>query len=260
MAAEAPRVWVTRPAERADELCRLLSAAGCRVVQQPLLEIQMPDSLPAEQRTMLLELDRYQHVIFVSLSAIEHGMTQIENYWPQLPVGIHWYTVGAASAHRLSQWGLDVLQPVDAMTSEGLLALPSLVNPRDERVLLVRGEGGRTLLADTLVERGALVDELACYRRAAPSLESGELDARVGLSTLDAILITSAEGLANLVRLLTPEETNNVSSKMLVVPSSRVARHARESGFTRIVTADNATDLAMLAALQGALADPETTT
>ena len=40
---------------------------------------------------------------------------------------------------------------------------------RGKRVLIFRGDGGREQLGDTLAARGALVDYVACYRRAKPA-------------------------------------------------------------------------------------------
>jgi len=135
------------------------------------------------------------------------------------------------------------------MTSEGLLALPQLQDLTGQRVLLVKGEGGRQALATRLFERGAAVEELACYRRAAPSLGSGELAQKLDQWDIGLIMISSGEGLANLLALLSPAETTKFSYITLLVPSARVAEMALAAGFGRVITAENASDSAMLRAL-----------
>ena len=63
-------------------------------------------------------------------------------------------------------------------------------------------------------------------------------------------MISSGEGLENLRVLLSPAETTNFKHLCMIVPSLRVARMAREAGFDQVVTAENASDAAMLCALE----------
>jgi uroporphyrinogen-III synthase len=199
---------------------------------------------------MVLDLDHYQHIIFISANAVHFGMAVVTDHWPQLPVGINWYAVGDATARGLERFDIQAVTPGSDMTSEGLLSLPYLRNIEGQRVLIVKGEGGRHTLRTELLRRGALVDELACYRRGLPELAAGALAQRIAQWQIDLILISSGEGLANLLLLLSPAETTKLKAIDLIVPSQRVAEMARDAGFGRIVTAENASDVAMLRALQ----------
>lgn len=245
------RVLVTRPAGRSsDALCAALERAGFEAFSQPLLQLDPIPELSGEQRSLLLDLERYQHVIFISANAVRFGMDRIEEYWPQIPVGVSWYAIGDATAEQLAGFGIEAVTPGTAMTSEGLLALPGLLDVRDERVLIVKGEGGRETLRNELSGRGARVDELACYRRSPPKVSAGELAGKLSAWDIGVILISSGEGLANLQVLLTPAETSKLKPMALVVPSERVACLARDAGFDQVVTAENASDTAMLHALE----------
>jgi uroporphyrinogen-III synthase len=240
------RVLVTRPRGQAERLSAGLEALGCTVHRQPLLELQpVPRLLPA-QRQQLVDLDLYQHVIFVSANAVRFGMACIEDYWPQLPVAINWYAVGESTAAHLRDFGIEAITPGAQMTSEGLLALPALQRVTEQRILIIKGEGGRTILREGLERRGARVDDLACYRRCCPRLAPGELAAKFDRWRIQAMLISSGEGFTNLQALLSPEETTKFRDICLIVPSERVSRMAREAGYARVVTAENASDGAML--------------
>ena len=241
---------VTRPAGQETALCRAAAAAGFVAHSQPLLELSALPSLSPDQHEHLLKLDRYRHIVFVSGNAVRFGMAWIEALWPRLPEGINWYAVGEATAGLLRAHGVEVFTPGDEMTSEGLLALPRLQGVAGDRVLIVKGEGGRSTLRDELSRRGARVDELACYRRSCPGLAPGELAGRLRRWGVGIILLSSGEGLANLLALLAPEEFSKLRHVALIVPSARVADAARQAGFDHIVTADNASDAAMLAALE----------
>lgn len=248
--ASRPVVLVTRPEGQAAELVAAVAAAGYPVHSQPLLELQALRGLSSVQRQLVMDLDRYRHVIFISGNAVRHGMGYIENYWPQLPVGLCWYAIGKATAALLRQHGVPAVTPAGDMTSEALLAEPDLKAVDGERVLIIKGEGGRATLREELERRGAQVDELACYRRACPDLADGELSRRLSRWGIRLILISSGEGLANMLALLSPEETTKFTGITLIVPSERVARMAREAGFDRVVTAENASDDAMMRALE----------
>jgi uroporphyrinogen-III synthase len=246
------RVLITRPeGDAADASRALLESAGYEVYSQPLLDVEGIAELPAPQRGFLRELDSYRHVIFISTNAVKYGMACVAEFWPQFPEGLDWYAVGAATAAALAAFGIVAATPGAAdMTSEGLLALPGLQDVDGARVLIVKGEGGREALQRELVRRGARVDELACYRRGPPRVAAGELAGNLSRWGIEVALVTSGESLANLQLLLTPAETSKLKHMALIVPSERVARQAQEAGFDQVVTASNASDTAMLYALQ----------
>lgn len=219
------------------------------MVQLPLLALEPLRPLPASQRQLVLDLDLYQHIIFVSANAVRYGMEVIEDYWPQLPTGLHWYAVGKSTAKALASWGVRARTPGRQMTSEGLLKLPGLLSPRGERVLLVKGEGGRGTLAEVLGRRGARVDALRCYRRGPSGVSAETLFSTLEHGPVSVILISSGEGLSQLLALPGVAESTSLRDMTLVLPSDRVAEQAAEAGFEQRVVAENASDEAMLQAL-----------
>lgn len=250
--SEAPlqgrRILITRPAGRADALRAALAAAGAEVTHLPLLTItplsETADAAAcARLRQLILELDRYQRVIAASVNAVEQGFEWIVRYWPQLPVGIRWYGIGAATAAALAAEGVAVAAaPTASMTSEALLAEPDFAALAGERVLILRGIGGRGLLAETLTARGARVDFAECYHRGPPALDASA-QAELSSSAFDAVSLNSGETLAHFAA------ATAVRSVPIVVPSQRVADAARELGFGYVATAANAGDDATVAAL-----------
>lgn len=243
-------VLVTRPEGQGDALCAGLETLGLRAYQQPLLTLEPLESLSPASRQHLLDLDLYQHIVFISANAVRYGLDCIDDYWPQLPVGQNWYAIGASTAALLAERGLSPITPGDQMSSEGLLAVAELARVEGERVLIVKGEGGRETLRNKLTQRGAKVDELACYRRGCPSLPPGQLAANLSHWGIQLILISSGEGLRNLMALLSKEESTKFRDIGLVVPSLRVEKMAKEAGFTRVYRTPNASDGAVLAFLQ----------
>ncbi|MEH6585086.1 MAG: uroporphyrinogen-III synthase [Halioglobus sp.] len=244
-------VLVTRPTGQADAIVRALKEAGFDPVHhQPMLELAALGELAPRQRQHILDLDLYQHIIFISANAVRFGLERIDDGWPQLPEGINWYAIGGSTAALLEGRGLRPISPAEQMNSEGLLALAELKSVAGQRVLIVKGLGGRETLREALSQRGANVDELACYQRSCPSMAPGELAKLLSLKAVDVVMISSGEGLHNMLTLLSDKESTKFRDIGLVVPSPRVATLAQQAGFNNVVTAANASDAAMLQALQ----------
>ena len=248
MSADHP-VCITRPAAQAEVLIDALARVGIVAISQPLLAIESLPQIPAPVRSRVLALDEYQHIIFVSLNAVHFGMELINDYWPQLPQGLHWYSVGSATAAALEDFGVEVTFPPRQMSSEGLLQMHALQSVTGDNVLIVRGEGGRTTLRETLLARGARVDDLPCYRRTCPVYTPGSFLAALEKSAVRLLVITSSEGLVNLLALLSPEETTNLQLRTLLVSSERVAEQAAEAGFKDVRIARNASAAAIVDAV-----------
>ncbi|MBA6413283.1 uroporphyrinogen-III synthase [Parahaliea sp. F7430] len=246
----AKAVLITRPEGQGAALGKAVEALGLEAVYQPVIELEPYAELPAEQHSLIQDLDYYQHIIFVSSNAVRFAMPWLENQWPQWPVGINWYAVGSGTARELKRYGLEPLTPGIEMTSEGLLKLAPLSEPQGDRVLIVKGDGGREFLRETLEQRGAQVDRFFCYRRKAVQLPPQGLANLLDRAQVGVVLISSGEGLGNFLALLSPAETTKLWAVTLVLPSQRVAAVAQEAGFKHLIVADNASDEAMLRALK----------
>jgi len=172
---EGKRIWLTRPEGQAENLSTQLQEAGAKIESMPMLAIQ-PLAIDEVIKKKVLDLDRYDAVFFISTNAARLGMEVIHNYWPQFPVQLKLYAVGPTTAGVLEEFGLTVEYPEGRMSSEALLELDSLKQVANKKALIVRGVGGRELLATDLRERGAQVDYLEIYRRECPAYKTGELD------------------------------------------------------------------------------------
>jgi uroporphyrinogen-III synthase len=115
-----------------------------------------------------------------------------------------------------------------------------------QRILIVRGEGGRDELADTLSERGADVQYLNVYKRIIPSTNNAHVIALLEQHQLDVITATSGEVLQNLLIMLDAAHHQPLFSLPLIVVSDRIKQLATELGFKRIAVADSPSDEAIL--------------
>jgi len=216
------RILVTRPRELAGELAGLIANAGGEAVIYPAIEI-LDSRDPGAARALLARAGDFDLAVFVSPSAARKGLAMHPGPWPARIAA-----VGNGTRRALEERGLrGVIAPEERADSEALLALPELQRAQGLRVLIVRGEGGRELLAETLAARGAEVSAAECYRRARPSAPPPE-------GALDAACVSSGEALDNLVALLGRARLERVP---LVVAHERIARRAREHGLEALVLA-----------------------
>ena len=158
-------ILITRPARQAAGLARQVAAIGGNPVMFPAIVILPPEDRRALDQAQR-DLARYDVAIFVSANAVEYGVGD-PAAWPKHLTA---FAPGPGTAAALAAVGIaDARVPATTMDSEGLLALTELAKVSGKRVVIFRGGGGRELLAETLVARGAVVDTVDCYRRARPT-------------------------------------------------------------------------------------------
>lgn len=227
-------IVVTRPLAQAGALAEAICAAGGTPFVFPLLEIS-PATDPAPLRAAIEHLPAYALAVFISPNAVDFSVPRIlaRGAWPAalIPAAVGQGTVRALATHGVT----GAIAPTGRFDSEALLELPAL--QRDfvsgRRVAIFRGDGGRELLADTLRERGATVDCVTCYHRSAPS-SALPLIEQWGRG-IDAIAVSSSEGLRYLVDLLDDAHRMQLAETPVFVPHARIAENARVLGLGRVV-------------------------
>lgn len=236
-------ILITRPNGRESNLRHLIEQAGGRVIHYPVIHIQPPPELDITQLIHLQEkLHSFTVAIFISPTAVE----QSQIYFPALPEHFTIVAIGSKTTEALRAQNIPVDIEAFEHNTESLLKDPFFQMPtiQGQRILIFRGTGGRTLLGDTLIRRGAQVRYVETYQRELPPhppLNEQQI------TEISAITISSNEGLDNLITLM--EDPSLLMDTPLVVPSSRAQTLAREHGFKTIITAQNATDEAATKAL-----------
>ena len=236
-------VLVTRPARQAAGFASQLAALDAVPIVFPAIVILPPPDRASLDRVHA-ELDRFDIAIFVSANAVEYG-APAPRAWPP---GLRAFAPGPGTAAALAAVGIDgAAFPADSFDSEGLLALPALAQVRGRRILIFRGGGGRDLLGDRLQARGAHVEYVDCYRRAAPAGGAQGLVEALRDRRAHALTITSSEGLDNLWHLLDEDGRALLVRLPAFVPHARIAEHATALGIPAVVTAGS--DAGLIAGL-----------
>lgn len=242
-------ILITRPAHQAGPLAALIHAAGGRPVIFPALEILDPAD-PQPLLGAIERLESYDLAIFISPNAVTRVMERMAGRcaWP---VNLRVAAIGQGGVRELERHGIrGVIAPQRSFDSERLLEMPQLQAVSRQRVLILRGDGGRELLGDTLAARGAQVDYVACYRRVRPQTDPVPLLQAWANGGVHAMVVTSSEGLRNLFVMLGKSGESLLQHTPLLVPHPRIAAVAREFGCNVVIETAPGDDGLMAGLLQ----------
>lgn len=240
-------VLVTRPAGQSAALARRLAEVGAEPVLLPTIGIEPLDDTTALDAAAAA-LAGFALVVFVSANAVANAMPRIAargGFPPDVRVAaIGAGTAAALQAHHVTA----VLTAPDGADSEALLDLPELATVAGQAVALFSGIGGRTLLRDELIARGARVAVVPCYRRVVPRTPVAPVVERLAAGRLQAVTVTSSEGLRNLQQMLPAPSLPALHRLPHVVVHPRIAAVARTLGVREVIECPGG-DAAIVAAL-----------
>ena len=212
-------VLVTRPRHQAGDLADEIEARGGTVIAFPVIEIVARDE--ADVLADVAQLKDPAITIFISRNAVDHGLPYANG---QLAA------IGPTTAEAIHKAGARVdICPSSGFDTEHLLAEPALDDIAGKTIRIIRGDGGRELLASSLEARGAHVDYVTTYRRKMPVYTSKELDSleqRWRAGELSAVVVMSVQSLEFLGALLPGWCREQLNRTPLVTSAARVLKEA----------------------------------
>ena len=235
------KVLVTRPEAQATGWVQRLREHGFDAVALPLIGIAPPAD-PAPVVAAWAHLADYRLAVFVSPNAAEQFFA-LQRAGMAWPAGTLAGSTGPGTSLALRGFGVPaaslVAPAADApqFDSEALWALLAPMAWRDQGVLIVRGDGGRDWLADTLRAQGAQVMPLCAYHRVAPSFtpaQRSQLDAALAQPAAHVWLFSSSEAIAALVAVAPGAMWSAVRA---IATHPRIADTARDAGFGDVILA-----------------------
>lgn len=227
-------IVITRPAHQAQLLADLIRAAGGSPILFPVLEILDTEDLKPLY-ALIDRLGDFDIAIFISPNAVNKALNLIAAR-RQLPPRLLFAAIGNSSVKALRRFGITrVIAPARKFDSEALLAMDEFKDVASRRIIIFRGDGGRELLGDTLVARGATVEYAECYRRSKPNLDTAPLMKAWARSELHAIIVTSSEGLRNLFDMVGKLGQTWLRKTPVFAPFPRIADTARDLGLSVVI-------------------------
>lgn len=243
-------ILVTRPSPNGEQLVEQLRRLGHSAWHFPLVEFVPGKGLPnlAEQLASLVPGDIVISVSYQSVSYAGPQLIALKQAWPST---LNYYAIGRRSALHLHHYCQQSVEyPREQALSERLLELTALQQVADRHVLILRGNGGRELLADTLIQRGATVSYCETYARLPINWDGAEQAVHWRRRGIGSIVVTSQEMLQRLFDLFPPNDRREwLLNCRLIVVSERVATFANQLGWHNVVIAKGADNDTLLQAL-----------
>ncbi|MBX2825134.1 MAG: uroporphyrinogen-III synthase [Gammaproteobacteria bacterium] len=246
-------VLVTRPAQQQSAFISLLEQEGAQTTSLPCLAI-VPLETDSASRVKLQKVHETDAVIFISTNAVQFAHTILPMPWSPRPQRI--LAIGPTTATALAERGMTVsVTPEPPYNSESLLSLPPVVDwlhrKQLQTISLIKGQGGRPFLRNSLRKHGITIDSIDVYRRMRPDIPDATLTRVFLNSPPDIVTITSDEALTNLADLAGPRHQATLLKLPLVVNSERSAALAHQLGFqSQILVAPVPGDTGQLAAIK----------
>ncbi|VFP86122.1 uroporphyrinogen-III synthase [Candidatus Erwinia haradaeae] len=240
-------ILVTRPTPSANELVGYLRKLGKKAWAFPLIEF-FPGSQLRILPTRLQKLGKGDLVLILSRNAIHYAkliLTSEDILWPQM---LKYYAIGRSTAIAFhAATGYKIFCPNQQETSETLIQALSTQAIKGKNILILRGNGGRNLLRDTLLSYGAQVELIECYQRCEKFYYGEKEGKRWRQKGVDTIIVTSGEMLMQLHCLFTDTDRKEWLLKCrLIVVSERLKILAKMLGWNDVYVSNGSDNNTLL--------------
>jgi|TARA_B110000090_G_C13336877_1_gene429512 uroporphyrinogen-III synthase len=253
-------VLITRPKEKGMQLAQQLKTIGINSLCQSFFDYQSYTSQQKIKDT--LTKSPPDIIIFVSVAAVIFANQSLSiKQWLKKSSSqpTQFFAVGHATKKALNNCSIEHVICPKVQNSEGLLELLDLNEVQQKNILIVRGDGGREYLKNTLSKRGAKVNYLESYQRLWLTFNHAIVkqwhanQINVIVITSNALLQRIVDLIATFINTLAPDEqlvlTHWQKNCLWVVASARIAESAKALGLINVINAQGANDKAIIKAL-----------
>jgi len=243
-------VLLTRPAHQCGELKRLLEEQDATVFLQPTIEILPPSDWQRVDK-VINSIFSYDILVFPSSNGVRSFFERMTTIFPSfLKKGTvcrpQIITTGPGTTETIERYGIKNVQfPKESYDAEGMIALLFRQGLAGKRVLLVRGNRGRTLLADELVQHGVKVDQVCVYQSIDLATPTPEIVSLVQCGKIHWVTVTSSAIGQSLVRMFGEDLRYTKLASISPITSQTMT----ECGFPPTVEAAEATLTALVNAI-----------
>lgn len=228
---------VCRPKKQSEHLMDLLASYGAQPILFPPIGILPKLDKLSKLNTLFTKAD---WVFFVSPSAIDVATPHLnfKNFSGSL------FCVGSPSAEKLRKISeRNVYCPEDNQNdSTELLKLPIFEHAFGKKVLIIRGEGGRSELIQTLNNKGAQVFVQEIYQRIKTPLDWALFEELKKTGRLTTAFVTSGEIADTLFRTAPTTAFDTLRHLLYIVPHERIQDRLQRLGASHIIVSEAGDD------------------
>ncbi len=240
------RVVVTRTRKQAGSLSAQLRDLGADVIELPTIRTDPPQDLLAFGQ-LVQDSHGYDWIIFTSPNGVERFFDLFYKIYDDARElgGAKIAAIGPSTAARIKEYHFAVdLMPEEAVAESLADSLENLGSIENLRMLLVRPESARDVIASRLNAKGAILDEGIAYRTVAETEDrTGAID-RLREEGADIITFTSSSTVEHFLELKVPlpkgikiASIGPVTTKTLKANGLKVAVEAEQHDIPGLIAA-----------------------
>ena len=192
----------TRPNSSISQLINELKDTNISVLNYPLTKIKPLKNYETFD-FYLKNLNEFQHIIFISTNAVIFFLKRLKILSIVVPKNLIFSSIGPATKKLIQcHLSVNVHCPKKEFDSENLLKEDVFKNIAGEKILIIRGEGGRETLKQGLERRAAIVSYGECYIREYVHLDLNSLKENLMKYHYKFMLISSTNSAVQLLNQL----------------------------------------------------------
>jgi len=225
------RILVTRTRKQAGKLSRMIEERGGEAYEFPTIEIAAPlDQKPLDDA--LKSLASYHYLFFTSTNGVEFFFRRLADLrldvrqLKDVKIG----AIGSQTAAALAARGVIADFVPEEYRAEGFAQTLAEEDLTGRRVLLPRADRAREYLAEYLAGKGALIDEVVCYRTVQGPGRKAELRQLLKEGRLSAVTFTSSSTVTNFTTYLEEGDLDFLREVIIACIGPVTAETARQAG------------------------------
>ncbi len=239
-------ILLTRPLMQNSKLSKVLRTIGHQTLEVPLIEIAPLENQSAFNG-LAIKIDQFDDFVFISQHAVQHGVHLLRDNKEFLKPEHRIIAVGQRTAAELSKDFKQVFFPDDGTGGDAVMATEEMSELQGRKILILRGQDGKSWMGDEMQRRGADVNYFDCYTRQKPKYLQADLGRVLRAIEVHLVFLHSAHAAQNLL------ESGRKLRKDLLLMTAIVGSEAIKGVLVdmgwkgRILTADSPSNDDMLA-------------
>ena len=212
----------TRPLKTNLQLSSDLKNSEIKLLSFPLTEIHPLNNYQIFDG-VIENIKTYQHIIFISTNAVHFFLERVKKLSLQIPKNLIFSSIGPTTKLLLQKkLSVDVHSPIKTFDSEHLLKEKIYNNVEGQKILIIRGEGGRETLKNALEEKGGIVNYGECYVRKYVDIDLIQLKKNLVNYHHQFILFSSTNSAKHFIDQLHNIETDWLQNIKIIVNHKKI--------------------------------------
>ena len=214
----------TRPQGTNVQLSDDLKNSEIKLLSFPLTEIHPLNNYQIFDG-VIENIKTYQHIIFISTNAVHFFLERVKKLSLQIPKNLIFSSIGPTTKLLLQKkLSVDVHFPIKTFDSEHLLKEKIYNNVEGQKILIIRGEGGRETLKNALEEKGGIVNYGECYVRKYVDIDLNQLKNDLVNYHHQFILFSSTNSAKHFIHQLSKVDSRWLQNIKIIVNHKKIGQ------------------------------------